>query len=149
MHSAVTIITLGVKDVARASQFYQLLGWRRSSGASNDSISFFVLNNIVLAVFGEDALAADSGVSLAPDQHLHSPTPVPRIVLAQNYPSERAVQRALAEAIAAGGNELVAPQKTPWGGYHGVFADPDGHVWELAYNPFFPLAADGTVELPE
>lgn len=177
MYPAVSIITLGVADVARASRFYQSLGWRLSSGASTANISFFSLNNIVLALFNEDSLAADSGFGSAmvgsavvrnptadtvrrpagdiPGQAIRqeaspaSDIVPPRIVLAQNYPSESAVRQAMDEAVTAGGRMLVAPEKTFWGGYHGIYADPDGHVWELAHNPFVSLAPDGSVALPD
>ncbi|MCC2099208.1 MAG: VOC family protein [Hyphomicrobiales bacterium] len=139
----------------RATQFYQRLGWRRSQSASNESISFFSLNNIVLALFGADSLAEDSGLGAAaaamPADKAQSSNAIPgqaRIVLAQNHPSQSAVRAAMSAAMDAGAQVLIEPQDTFWGGYHGVFADPDGHVWELSYNPFFPLAADGTVELP-
>jgi uncharacterized protein len=168
LYPGVSIITLGVADVATASRFYQRLGWRLSTGASSESISFFSLNNIVLAVFGADHLFSDSGLTRAPSttgateaaqpkynqalsSQAQSNQALPgqaRIVLAQNYPSEMAVRQAMNEAQEAGARILVQPTSTFWGGFHGVFADPDGHVWELAHNQFFPLAPDGSVELP-
>lgn len=154
MYPGVSLITLGVANIERSSRFYERLGWRRSQSTSNETISFFALNNIVLALFGAESLAEDSG--LAPvAATVSQPRPAAstsagqaRIVLAQNHPSPHAVRNALAAAIQAGAHVLVEPQETFWGGYHGVFADPDGHVWELAHNTFFPLAADGTLELP-
>ena len=152
LYPAISIVTLGVLNIERATRFYEALGWRRSAGASTEAISFFSLNNLVLALFGENALVKDSGlVPQQQEQRALQPDAIkpPRIVLAQNYPSETAVRQAMDEAVNAGGRQLVAPETTFWGGYHGVFADPDGHVWELAFNPFFPLAPDGSVDLPE
>ena len=142
-YPGISVATLGVAEVERARRFYQRLGWRRSAAASNDSICFFSLNNIVLALFARDALAADSGLTGAAAAGFSG------VALAQNYGSPAAVRQAMDDVLLAGGRELAAPQKTTWGGYHGVFADPDGHVWELAHNPFFELGADGTLTLPE
>ncbi len=146
MYPGLSVVTLGVIDVSQSSQFYERLGWRRSKGASNPSVSFFGLNNIVLALFGRDDLARDSGLVSAPSPGL--PDGFSGITLAQNYGSPGAIDLAFDSAIAAGGKALVEPRRADWGGYHGVFADPDGHVWELAYNPFFELSADGTLSLP-
>lgn len=143
MYPGVSIITLGVADVARATRFYTNLGWRHSHGASNESITFFTLNNVVLGIFGRDALAEDSGLPAGGRNGFSGMT------LAQNHGSEAAVRQALASAVAAGATTLKEPQPTFWGGYHATFADPDGHVWELAHNPFFRLGPDGTLTLPD
>ena len=126
---------------------------------TNYGSDFFSLNNIVLALFGSAELLADSGLSdtsAGHGDHLAQPDSdnqvLPgqaRMVLAQNYPSQTAVRLAMEEARDAGAKILVEASSTFWGGYHGVFADPDGHIWELAHNPFFPLAPDGSVDLPE
>ncbi|MGE3246243.1 MAG: VOC family protein [Beijerinckiaceae bacterium] len=147
IYPGISIVTLGVADVRRASLFYQRLGWRMSVAASNAAISFFTLNAIVLALFGREALAADSGLPAIRGDA--SPGAFSGVTLAQNHPSEIAVRQAMDDALSAGASELVPPSATSWGGYHAVFADPDGHVWELAYNPFFALSADGGVELPD
>ena len=154
MYPGISLITLGVANIERSSRFYEQLGWRRSQSTSNETISFFALNNIVLALFGADSLAEDSGLEPGaatvsqPGPAASTSAGQARIVLAQNHPSPLAVRNAIAAAAEAGARVLAEPQETFWGGYHGVFADPDGHVWELAHNPFFPLAADGTLELP-
>lgn len=142
-YPGISLITLGVADVARARHFYERLGWRCSS-ASTPEVAFFKLNNIALALFGRDDLVADAG--LEPQAGVAAANPV--FSLSQNHGGTGAVDRALAEAVAAGGALLKTGQATSWGGYHGMVADPDGHVWEMAWNPHFPLAHDGTIELP-
>ncbi|CAH1648783.1 MULTISPECIES: VOC family protein [unclassified Chelatococcus] len=137
----VNLITLGVSDIARSTTFYQRLGWRRSEEASTQDVSFFALDNLVLAVWSRDRLAEDAG--LAP-----TPPGFGGFTLAQNLPSERDVDLAVENAVAAGGRLLKKPAKTFWGGYSGYFADPDGHPWEIAYNPYFPLDENGLVALP-
>ncbi len=137
----ISLVTLGVDDVERASQFYAALGWTRSS-ASEPSVTFFHGSTAALALFGRDALAADVGL----------PGPAPRgfagVALAMNLPTTAAVDEMLAGAQQAGGRIVKPGQQTPWGGYAGYFADPDGHLWEVAHNPFFPLDPDGRVSLP-
>ncbi len=144
-YSGVTLVTLGVENVERASVFYESLGWRRSKGASQPAITFFALNTLALALFPRDALAADSGIDpgrLAPLGTFSG------VALAQNHGSRAAVNSVIAQARAAGATIVQPPRDADWGGYHGVFADLDGHVWEICFNPFFPLAADGSVTLP-
>lgn len=143
MYPGISIVTLGVADVARSTRFYERLGWRWSKQSSNDSITFFTLNNIVLGIFGRDALAEDSGLAAGRHEGFAG------ITLAQNHGSEASVRHALASAVTAGATTLKEPQATFWGGYHATFADPDGHVWELAHNPFFKLGPDGTLTLPD
>lgn len=137
----INIVTLGVSDVALSTAFYQRLGWRRSAESSTPGISFFQLDNLLLAVFSRDALAEDAALE---------PTPAGfgGITLAQNLASPEAVDSAIAEAVAAGATLLKPAAATFWGGYSGYFADPDGHPWEVAHNPFFPLDAQGLVALP-
>lgn len=145
VYPGISMVTLGVADVDRSGRFYERLGWRRSQGASNAQIAFFALNNIVLALFGRAALAQDCGlpaVAVAPEGGFSG------VTLAQNYGSEAAVDLAYDQAVAAGAKALREPERAQWGGYHAILADPDGHVWELAYNPFFELSADGTISLP-
>lgn len=136
----VTLITLGVADLAAAKAFYARLGWVAHSGT--EGVSFYQMQGTVLALFGRDDLAADqgrAGVVLGTGA----------VTLAQNFGSEAEVDAAFAAALAAGGVALKAPQKVFWGGYSGYWADPDGHAWEVAMNPFWPLNADGSLTLPE
>ena len=141
MEPRISFVTLGVKDVGNSRKFYEALGFR-ASGASKAEIAFFDLGGIVLSLFGLDALASDAGVPAS--KHGFS-----GISLAHNVNSEAEVDQVLNEAISAGGKLLKPGQKVFWGGYSGYFADPDGHLWEVAYNPFITLDAAGRVTLPE
>lgn len=135
----VTLITLGVSDLAAAKAFYARLGWIQHSGT--DGVAFYQMHGAVLGLFGRAELAADQG---RPGADLGTGA----ITLAQNFATEAEVDAAFALAIAAGGKALKAPEKVFWGGYSGYWSDPDGHVWELAMNPFWPLVADGSLTLP-
>jgi len=137
----VTLITLGVADLAAARAFYARLGWREHK-ASQPGVAFYQMHGAVLGLFGRDDLAADQG---RPGAALGTGA----ITLAQNFATEAEVDAAYAQALAAGGTALKAPVKVLWGGYSGYWADPDGHVWELAMNPYWPLADDGSLTLPE
>jgi uncharacterized glyoxalase superfamily protein PhnB len=136
----VTLITLGVADLAAARAFYARLGWREHK-ESQPSVAFFQMQGSALALFGREALAADQG---RPGATLGTGA----VTLAQNFATEAEVDAAFAAALAAGATPLKAPEKVFWGGYSGYWADPDGHVWEVAMNPFWPLNEDGSLELP-
>jgi len=154
MYPGVSLITLGVADVARARSFYERLGWRCSQGASTPEVAFFTLNNVALALFGRADLLQDAGFDPAGAQEsakkadASAHAGAPSIMLAQNHAAPHAVDRAMSAAVAAGGSLVKQAQPTTWGGYHGMVADPDGHVWEIAWNPGFPLSASGEIELP-
>jgi predicted N-acetyltransferase YhbS/uncharacterized glyoxalase superfamily protein PhnB len=135
----VSLITLGVRDLVAARAFYARLGW--VEGDSTDSVAFFQLQGQVLGLFGRDALAADQGRPGAP-------LGTGAMTLAQNFAAEAEVDAAFAAAIAAGAAVLKAPEKVFWGGYSGYWADLDGHVWEMAMNPFWALLPDGRLVLP-
>lgn len=137
----VTLITLGVADLAASRAFYARLGWQEHR-ASQPGVAFFQMHGAVLALFAAAGLAADQG---RPDATLGTGA----ITLAQNFATEAEVDAAFAAAVKAGGRALKAPEKVFWGGYSGYWADPDGHVWEVAMNPFWPLAEDGSLTLPE
>lgn len=137
----VTLITLGVADLAAARAFYARLGWQEH-GASQPGVAFFQMHGAVLGLFGRDDLAADQGRSSAV-------LGTGAMTLAQNFATESAVDEAYAAALAAGGQGLKAPTKVFWGGYSGYWADPDGHVWEVAMNPYWPLSPDGSLTLPD
>jgi catechol 2,3-dioxygenase-like lactoylglutathione lyase family enzyme len=141
MDQRLSIVALGVADLARARRFYcDRLGWRESA-AGNESICFIGAGGVVLGLYGREALAEDAGVSAEGGGFAG-------FTLAHNVASEADVDRTLAEAVAAGATLVKPGQKVFWGGYSGYFADPDGHLWEVAHNPFFPLDADGRVQLP-
>jgi uncharacterized glyoxalase superfamily protein PhnB len=135
------LVTLGVADVARATSFYEALGWKRSS-ASADDVSFFQLGGLALSVYGREALADDATVPAAGEGFAG-------ISLAINLESEAEVDRVAAEWVRCGGTMIKQPQRVFWGGYSGYVADPDGHLWELAHNPGFVLSSDGSMQLPE
>lgn len=136
----VTLITLGVSDLPAARAFYRRLGWVEH-GASQDGVAFYQMLGAVLGLFGRSDLAADQG---RPDSKLGTGA----VTLAQNFATEAEVDAAYATALAAGGTGLKAPEKVFWGGYSGYWSDPDGHVWEVAMNPFWPLNSDGSLTLP-
>jgi catechol 2,3-dioxygenase-like lactoylglutathione lyase family enzyme len=137
----ITLITLGVADLAAARAFYARLGWVEH-GESQPGIAFFQLHGQALALFGRAALAADQG---RPDAMLGTGA----VTLAQNFATTADVDAAFAAALTAGATALKAPEAVFWGGYSGYWADPDGHVWEVAMNPFWPLNADGSLTLPD
>lgn len=131
----VTLITLGVEELSRAKAFYNALGWVEAR--ASDGIVFFQMHGAVLGLFGRAALAEDQGRAGAM-------LGTGAMTLAQNFSTKDEVDTAFARALAAGAKALKAPEDVFWGGYSGYFADPDGHVWELAMNPFWPLNADGS-----
>jgi uncharacterized glyoxalase superfamily protein PhnB len=135
----VTLVTLGVDDIARSRAFYEALGWQPAE--AHEEVVFYQMHGAALAPFGRSALAQDQG---RPGVALGTGA----ITLAQNFATEAEVDAAWSAALAAGARPLKAPEKVFWGGYSGYYADPDGHVWELAMNPFWPLARDGSLTLP-
>jgi catechol 2,3-dioxygenase-like lactoylglutathione lyase family enzyme len=142
MEPRITLITLGVDDLERALGFYRDgLGFPLSSASVEGVVAFFRTGGAVLALWSRAALAADAGLPL--DRSAFG-----GFALAHNVPTREAVDAVLAEAVAAGGRLLKPGTPTDWGGYSGYFADPDGHLWEVAWNPGFPLAADGSIQLP-
>jgi catechol 2,3-dioxygenase-like lactoylglutathione lyase family enzyme len=134
----VSLITLGVADLTRALRFYEALGWKR--GNDDAGVVFFQLPGFILALWSRAALVEDAGV---PDGKGFG-----GIALAYNARSNREVDSVLAEAVAAGGRLLKPAHETFWGGYSGYFADPDGHLWEVAFNPGWSIDAAGRVSLP-
>ncbi|MGB3682640.1 MAG: VOC family protein [Rubrobacteraceae bacterium] len=142
MEPRVSIITLGVTNLERAVAFYRDgLGWP-ISGASNDNIAFFKTNGTVLALYPREELAADA--STDPQGGGFS-----GFTLAHNVAEKQQVAPALDEAEAAGATIVKEAQDVFWGGHSGYFADPDGHLWEVAWNPYAPLAEDGSLLLPD
>ena len=141
MEPRISLITLGVADVARARAFYEALGWRASS-ASQPEVAFFQANGLAIALFGREALAEDAAIE-------DSAPGFSAIALAHNGRSKADVDAVFAQALSAGAKPVKPPQDTSWGGYSGYFADPDGHLWEVAWNPFFPLDERGNLSLPD
>lgn len=140
MQQRVSLVTLGVADVAQARSFYERLGWVASS-QSTDDVVFFGVAGMVLGLWDREQLAEDSGVEDSPGWG--------GITLAHNVASPAAVDRVISEAKAAGAEVRREPAETLWGGYSGVFLDLDGHPWEVAHNPAWPIGDDGAVLLPE
>jgi predicted lactoylglutathione lyase len=136
----VSLITLGVADLARAKTFYAALGWIPTEELPE--VVFYQINGMALGFFGMEHLARDQG---RPDSKLG----VGGMTLGINFETEAEVDQAFAQALDAGATCLKAPEKVFWGGYSGYYADPDGHVWETSFNPFWPLEADGSLTLPE
>jgi uncharacterized protein len=141
MEPRLSIVTLGVADVGRARFFYEQLGFS-ASRASTPDVAFLDAGGTVLALFGLASLAEDAGVGPVPQSAFSG------VALAHNVRSEAEVDAVLAEAVACGGILYRPGERAHWGGYRGYFADPDGHLWEIAYNPFFPLDAEGRIVLP-
>jgi catechol 2,3-dioxygenase-like lactoylglutathione lyase family enzyme len=139
MEQRLSLVTLGVSDLARSRAFYEQLGWSSDTPVELD-VAFFQLGGMVLSLWDRTSLAEDSGVPLG--------SGFGAVALAYNVRSEAEVDAAIAEADAAGATISRAPSATFWGGYSGVFLDLDGHPWEVAHNPRWELAADGSVTLP-
>jgi uncharacterized protein len=133
-----SLVTLGVADLGRARRFYEALGWQ-TGAAPGDDVVFFRAGGTVLALWGRGELAEDSGVEDGGGWG--------GVTLAHNVRSPAEVDAVLAEAEAAGGTVLRGGAETFWGGYSGVFADPDGHPWEVAHNPHWTFREDGSVQL--
>jgi uncharacterized protein len=134
-----SIVTLGVADVSRATAFYTSLGWHKSE-ASQESITFLRMVGSVLALYESSSLAEDAEVP-------HEGSGFRGVTLACTLDSESAVDAAFDAWVAAGANVVKRPVKVFWGGYSSYVADLDGHLWELAYNPFLHLLPDGRLEL--
>jgi catechol 2,3-dioxygenase-like lactoylglutathione lyase family enzyme len=133
-----SLVTLGVSDLARARAFYEALGWR-TGAAPADDVVFFQSGGMIVALWGRDQLAEDSGVEDSSGWG--------GVTLAHNVRSAEEVDAVIAEAEKAGARIARPGGKTFWGGYSGVFVDPDGHPWEVAHNPHWTLAEDGSVRI--
>ncbi len=138
MEQRVSLVTLGVRDLARAMAFYEALGW--TTGAEpGDDVVFFQAGCMVVALWGRDELAEDSGAEDAGGWG--------GITLAHNVGSPAEVDAVMREAEAAGATITRSAAATFWGGYSGAFADPEGHAWEVAHNPHWTLAEDGSIRI--
>src|SRR6478672_6289880 len=138
------IVTLGVHDLPRSVAFYEALGWTRAS-SSMDEISWFGLGGVWLGLFPHGDLAEDAAL---PREGAGDLPAYQGATYAINLDSDDAVVAAMAEAVAAGATVVKAPSMAIFGGLSGYFADPDGHLWELAHNASFPLGADGRITIP-
>jgi catechol 2,3-dioxygenase-like lactoylglutathione lyase family enzyme len=134
----VSLITLGVRDLDRARAFYKALGWS-TRAEPNDDVVFFQAGGLIVALWGRAQLAEDSVVQDAGGWG--------GVTLAYNVRSPDEADAVMAEAAAAGATVARPAAETFWGGYAGVFLDPDGHPWEVAYNPHWTLGEDGSIQL--
>jgi len=134
-----SLVTLGVADIARSRGFYEQLGWVTGAGPDDD-VAFFQAGGMVVALWSRSDLAGDSGVQDGGGWG--------GVTLAHNVRSPADVDTVISEARAAGATIAREGGKTFWGGYSGVFVDPDGHPWEVAHNPRWKLAQDGSLSLP-
>jgi hypothetical protein len=140
MEQRISLITLGVADVKRARAFYERLGWR---GQEVEETVFFQAGGLALVLWGRDKLALDCGID---DGHGAG---FGGIAIAHNVRSQAEVDDLIAAAQRAGATITRPPATTFYGGYAGVFIDPDDHPWEIAYNPGFALAEDGSITIPD
>ena len=137
----ISMITLGVSDLARSCRFYQKLGWQ-DSPHSQEGVAFLQGNNIVLGLYGHEALGEDAGGRVLA-------APPCAVALAINLATPGDVDTYHQKACKAGATAIKSPQAVFWGGYSGYFGDPDGHLWEVAHNPFFQMTSDGRIDLFE
>ncbi|MFJ6718328.1 MULTISPECIES: VOC family protein [unclassified Streptomyces] len=140
MEQRISLVTLGVADLTRSRTFYESLGWR---GQETEETVFFQAGGLALVLWSRAELALDSGIDDT------GPTGFGGIVLAHNVRDREEVDALVAAARNAGATVTRPPATTFYGGYAGTFTDPDGHPWEIAHNPGFSLAADGTLTLPD
>jgi uncharacterized protein len=138
LEQRLSLVTLGVSDLGRARDFYEALGWR-SGAAPADDVVFFQAGGMIVALWGRDQLAEDTGVD---DSGRWG-----GITLAYNARSPEEVDAVIAEAERAGAQIPRYGAETFWGGYSGIFVDPDGHPWEVAHNPHWTIEEDGSVRL--
>jgi uncharacterized protein len=138
MEQRISIVTLGVKDISRSRRFYEELGWR---GQEVEETVFFQAGGQAVVLWGRDKLAADAGV-------VDDGSTFGGIALAHNVRSRHAVDELVDRATSLGATITRTPSDTFYGGYAGCFRDPDGHVWEVAYNPGFALDEHGNLTVP-
>jgi uncharacterized protein len=140
MEQRISLVTLGVADLARSRAFYERLGWTRAMRGA-EGIAFFQAGGMALALYPRGELAADASVAAEGGGFRG-------VTLAYNARSRAEVDAVMAEAEAAGATITKPAREAVWGGYSGYFADPDGFLWEVAWNPGFAIAADGSIRLP-
>jgi predicted lactoylglutathione lyase len=141
MEQRVSIITLGVADLKRSTEFYERLGWRRSLAAA-EGIVFFQAGGMALALFPRDELAKDANLA-------SEGSGFRGMSLAYNTRSRAEVDSVLKDAETAGASVVKAAREAVWGGYSGYFSDPDGFLWEVAWNPSFKMSEDGSIRIPD
>jgi catechol 2,3-dioxygenase-like lactoylglutathione lyase family enzyme len=140
MEQRISIVTLGVADVTRARKFYERLGWQ---GQESEETVFFQLGGIALILWARHKLADDGSIDDRGTDGFGG------VALAHNVRERAEVDTVLADAASAGAEITQPPRDTFYGGYAGYFRDPDGHVWEVAWNPGFSISPDGSIILPD
>ena len=140
MEPRISIVTLGVRDLDRAVNFYEKMGLKRNESVT-EGVAFFQMGGMILGLWPRDQLANDAGVE-------NSEPGFSGMSLAYNTRSDAEVDEVLAAAERAGGRIVKPAQKAFWGGWYGYFADTEGHLWEVAHNPAFPIDAKGNISLP-
>lgn len=140
MEPRISLVTLGVDDLDRAIRFYEAMGLKRNTVVT-EGVAFFQMGGLVLGLWSREQLAADAGVA-------NGRAPFSGVSLAYNTRSEAEVDEMLANAERAGGRIVKPAQRAFWGGWYGYFSDTEGHLWEVAHNPDFPIAEDGSISLP-
>lgn len=142
MDQRVSLVTLGVENLERSREFYERLGWRRSMAEADGVVFFQLRGGMIFSLYPRAELAKDANTAAGGSGFRG-------IALAYNTRKAEEVDAALAAAVAAGGKLQKPGEKAFWGGYSGYFADPDGHLWEVAWNPGFAMSADGGIQLPD
>lgn len=137
-----TLLTICVSDLAKSIVFYEALGFRRRARKA-EGVAFFDAGGVVLSLWSAADMSKDAGIAI------ERPGGFRDVSLAWNVASRAEVDRATAQAASAGARILRKPEAVFWGGYTSYFADPDGHIWEIAHNPTFPLTDDGKLTLPD
>ena len=138
MEQRLSLVTLGVRDLARARAFYEALGWK-TGAKPDDDVVFFQAGGMIVALWGRDQLAEDSGVE--------DPGGWGGVTLAHNVELAGGGRRRDRRGRGGGRRDPAAGAETFWGGYSGVFVDPEGHPWEVAHNPHWTLGTDGSIKL--
>lgn len=142
MQSRINVITLGTKNIEKSRKFYEGLGWKASS-ISNEHFVAFHMQGVILCLYPETLLAEDAMAKM------ESPQGFRGVTLSHNVSNKSEVENVLKKAVEAGAKLEKNAQDVFWGGYSGYFSDPDGHFWEVAWNPHWTLLNDGMLELPE
>lgn len=141
MEQRITLLTLGVRDLSKSTAFFERLGWKRSVRDA-EGVSFFQCGSIAISLWSMEELAEDAGISV-------EGAGFRGVAIAHNVKQREDVDALLAEVVAAGGTVVRQGRPTAWGGYIAYFNDLDGHLWEVAWNPGFPLDDSGAVHLPD
>jgi uncharacterized protein len=141
MEQRLSIVTLGVDDLEKSTAFFERLGWRRSVRQAK-AVSFFQCGSMAVSLFSRSELAKDAGISAHGEGF-------GGFTVAYNARSKEDVDAVLGEAKAAGAEIVKPAQEAFWGGYSGYFRDLDGHLWEVAWNPHFPIDESGAIRLPD